>query len=264
MSTGDSYSGFAELYHRHLEITGRDDVAFYVNLARQADGPVLELGCGTGRTLIPCARAGAKITGLDLSEEMLGHCKSLLEKESPETGSNVTLVQGDMAEFRLGRKYRLITTPFRPFQHLATVEEQLSCLRCVREHLEHDGTFVLDIFDPDMEILTDYGRAEEFGEEPPFPMPDGTQVTVSYRNPSVDEVNQIVHCEMIFTRGMPGEKQERHVQEFIMRYTFRWEAEHLLHRAGFHVEELLGGYEGEPVGTGELVFICSLRQAGTR
>ncbi len=228
-------------------------------MARAAGGSVLELGCGTGRTLIPCARAGAPVTGLDLSPEMLAHCEMLLDGETEEVRNRVSLVQGDMADFHLGSKFRLITTPFRPFQHLATVEEQLSALGCVREHLEPGGRFVLDIFDPDLEILTDYGRAEEFGEEPPFPMPDGSVVTVTYRNPSVDTVKQIVHCQMIFTVESPGHAPSRHVQEFIMRYTFRWEAEHLLHRAGFQVLSVLGGYSGEQVGSGELVFICSLR-----
>ncbi len=74
METGDFYAGFAGLYHRHLEVTGRDDIAFYTQLARAAAGPVLELGSGTGRTLIPSARAGAVITGLDISKDMLDHC----------------------------------------------------------------------------------------------------------------------------------------------------------------------------------------------
>ena len=216
------------------------------------------MGCGTGRTLIPCARAGAEITGLDLSEDMLDHCRELLHEEPEDVRRRTKLVQGNMADFDLREKYELITIPFRPFQHLATVEEQLASLGCIRKHLKPQGKFVLDIFDPDLEILTDFERAQEFGEEPPFPMEDGTTVSVSYRNPSVDTVNQIVPCEMIFTGETPERTSFRHVQEFIMRYTFRWEAEHLLHRAGFTVNSVLGGYNGEPVGAGELVFICSL------
>jgi len=255
----DFYKGFARLYHRHLQVTGRGDIRFYTELARSTDGKVLEVGCGTGRTLIPCAKTGAEVTGLDLSEDMLGHCRELLDREPEEVRERVQLIRGNMADFHLGEKFELITLPFRPFQHLATVEEQLAALGCIREHLMPRGKLVLDIFDPDLEILTDFDRAKEFGEEPPFYMDDGTKVTVSYRNPSVDTVNQIVHCEMIFTGETPEHIPFRHVQEFIMRYTFRWEAEHLLHLAGFTVNSVLGGYEGEPVGSGELVFICSLR-----
>jgi SAM-dependent methyltransferase len=250
------YNGFAEYYHRHIEATGRRDVRFYTELYRNVGNPVLEIGCGTGRTLIPCAEAGAVITGLDLSEDMLSFCKSSIEASEKRISRNITLVNANMADFNLERKFKLITTPFRPFQHLATVEEQLSCLTCIHNHLESGGTFVLDLFDPDMDILTDTERVLEFGEEPPFFMKDGREVTVSYRNPSVDSVMQIVHCEIIFSVRHPNGTRERLVQQFVMRYTFRWEAEHLLARTGFRIKSVQGGYNREQVGAGELVFFA--------
>ncbi len=249
------YNGFAEYYHYHQKAVGRDDIRFYTELSRSKGGRVLEVGCGTGRTLIPCAQAGAEIVGLDLSEDMLSFCKREIEKESPEVQQRIKLVRGDMTNFKLDEKFDLITTPFRPFQHLGTVEEQLACLSCIREHLAPGGTFVLDIFDPDLEFLTDTDRASEFGDEPPFILTDGREVIVTYRNPSVDPVRQIVHCEMIFSVTYPDGRKQRHVQKFIMRYTFRWEAEHLLHRAGFKIRSVLGGYNSELVGSGELIFM---------
>ncbi len=250
------YNGFAEYYHHHLIAVGRDDIRFYTELARSNGGTVLEVGCGTGRTLIPCAEAGAAITGLDLSEDMLAFCRGTIKTKSPDIRNRINLVQADMTSFDLGRKFDLITTPFRPFQHLATVEEQLSCLSSIHQHLAPGGTFVLDIFDPDLEILSDKQRALEFGEESPFTLSDGREVSVTYRNPSVDPVSQIVHCEMIFSVKHPAGREERLIQEFIMRYTFRWEAEHLLHRSGFRVRSVLGGYNGEAVGAGELIIIA--------
>lgn len=250
------YNGFAEYYHYHLAATGRDDIRFYTELCRSTGGRVLEVGCGTGRTLIPCAKAGAEIVGLDLSEDMLSFCKKTAEAESKEIVDKITLVRKNMINFDLNRKFQLITTPFRPFQHLATVEEQLACLSSIRRHLTPGGTFVLDIFDPDLEILADTDRTQEFGEEAPFILNDGREVTVTYRNPSVNSVMQIVHCEIIFSVKHTDGRQERLVQEFVMRYTFRWEAEHLLHRAGFKIRSVLGGYNGEPVGSGELIFLA--------
>jgi len=249
------YNGFAEYYHNHLIAVGRDDIRFYSELARSNGGAVLEIGCGTGRTLIPCAEAGAEITGLDLSEDMLSFCRKTIKAKSPEVRNRIKLVKADMTSFDLGRKFDLITTPFRPFQHLATIEGQLSCLSSIHDHLAPGGTFVLDIFDPDLGILADTQRALEFGEEPPFVLSDSREVLVTYRNPSVDPVSQVVHCEMIFSVKHPGGREERLIQEFIMRYTFRWEAEHLLHRSGFKVKSVLGGYNSEPVGAGELIFI---------
>ncbi len=253
------YNGFAEYYHFHLAAVGRNDVRFYTELCRSTGGKVLEVGCGTGRTLIPCAKAGADVTGLDLSGDMLSFCRKAVNQESRNVNSRVELVKADMTSFDLGRKFQLITTPFRSFQHLATVEEQLAALSCIRSHSASGGTFVLDIFDPDLEILTDTNRAQEFGEEPPFILRDGREVTVTYRNPLVNPVMQIVHCEMIFRVKHSDGRHERLVQKFTMRFTYRWEAEHLLHRAGFRVRSVLGGYNGEPVGSGELIFIAEAR-----
>ncbi len=250
------YNGFAEYYDFHQQAIRRDDIRFYTELARTTKGPILEIGCGTGRTLIPSARAGADITGLDLSEDMLSFCRKELQKELPRKHEHIQLIKADMTNFSLNKKFNLITTPFRPFQHLATVQEQLDCLSSVKRHLNPNGLFILDIFDPDIDLLTDTQRAVEFGEEPPFIMPDKRSVKVTYRNYSVDTVNQITHCEMIFTVTHPNGITERLVQSFIMRYIFRWEAEHLLHRAGFKVLDIQGGYNSEPVGAGELVIFA--------
>jgi ubiquinone/menaquinone biosynthesis C-methylase UbiE len=114
------------------------DVAFYVEQAKDSGGPVLELGCGTGRVLIPTARLGLSCVGLDASAEMLA---VLREKNPPE---NLELVNGRMEAFDLGeRRFRLVTAPFRATQHLLDVDAQLSALENVRRHLAPGGAFVL-------------------------------------------------------------------------------------------------------------------------
>src|SRR5262245_10926748 len=99
------------------------DVAFYVEQARENGGPVLELGCGTGRVLLPTAQLGLSCVGLDASEEMLA---VLREKKPPQ---NVEIVNGRMETFDLGeRRFRLVTAPFRAMQHLLDIEAQLATL----------------------------------------------------------------------------------------------------------------------------------------
>jgi ubiquinone/menaquinone biosynthesis C-methylase UbiE len=98
-------------------------VAFHRELAREAGGPVLELGCGTGRVLLPIARDGIACTGLDSSEAML---EEFRRKSPPE---NLRLVRAPMQGFDLAEeRLRLIFSAFRSFQHLLTVEDQLACL----------------------------------------------------------------------------------------------------------------------------------------
>lgn len=94
----------------------RQDVPFYVEAARESGGPVLELGCGTGRVLIPTARAGIETVGFDLSAGMLEACQRRLRAEPPELRDRVSLHRGDMRNFDLGRTFRLVTIPFRPFR----------------------------------------------------------------------------------------------------------------------------------------------------
>ena len=91
-------------------------------------GPVLELDCGTGRVLIPTAREGIDITGIDLSEHMLDICRTKLAQESDEVQARTRIVRADTRDFDLGTQFKLMTIPFRPFQHLITVEDQLACL----------------------------------------------------------------------------------------------------------------------------------------
>src|SRR5687768_14738605 len=95
----EDYDFIAELYDHVTPYRERADVAFFVEEAAGAGGPVLEVGCGTGRVLIPTARARVEITGLDLSGHMLERCRASLSAESEEVRSRVTLVKADMRGF---------------------------------------------------------------------------------------------------------------------------------------------------------------------
>ena len=149
----DEYAEAAEYYDYVVPYATRGDVEFYVDEALAANDPVLELGCGTGRVLIPIARAGVTIHGLDGSSSMLERCSEKLATEPSNVRSRVALHQGDMRSFKLQKQFALITIPFRPFQHLLTVEDQLDCLRCIHSHLVDDGRLVLDLFNPSIDLL---------------------------------------------------------------------------------------------------------------
>src|SRR5574337_880664 len=134
-------------YYDHLPmVAGRADLGFYLELARSHGGPILELGCGTGRVLLPLARAGHCVAGLDLSEGMLSKCRAKLDAEPPAVRERVRLVQGSMTDFEVAETFCLIFIPFRPFQHLLAVDEQMACLRCAHRHLEPGGKLVVDFF----------------------------------------------------------------------------------------------------------------------
>lgn len=259
---GYSEYGFtAEFYDHVTPYRERADATFYVEMAQAAGGPVLEVGCGTGRVLIPTARAGVEITGLDLSPSMLAVCRRNLAQESAETQARVRLVEGDMRDFDLGQQFALITIPFRPFQHLETTEDQIKCLATIRRHLAPGGRLVLDLFNPSLPYLADPARLDEFGDEPEITMPDGRRVLRRARITARDYFNQVQDTELIYYVTHPDGSQERLVHSFPMRYLFRFEAEHLLARCGFKVEALYADYDRSSYGSkypGELIFIARL------
>ncbi|HEY6091913.1 MAG TPA: class I SAM-dependent methyltransferase, partial [Gemmatimonadales bacterium] len=147
-STYDAIPDFGLLYDSVPLYAARPDVDFYVEEAKAAGGPALEIGCGTGRILIPTARAGVTITGLDGSTEMLARARAKLAAEPAPVRQRATLVQADMRDFELGARFALITAPFRVVQHLITAEDQQRFLAAVRRHLAPGGRLVFDVFNP--------------------------------------------------------------------------------------------------------------------
>ena len=265
----DSLGGYddnpfiAEFYDSVVPYRDRQDVNFFVEMAQRAEGPVLELGCGTGRVLIPTANSGIEIVGLDASPMMLSVCREKLLTESSDVQAKVVgLVQGDMRAFELSRKFSLVTIPFRPFQHLLTVRDQMSCLENIRKHLVTGGKLVLDIFNPSLLLLADERYLQEHGEEPEFTTADGRKVVRRMRIVWRDYFNQITHNELIYYVTHPDAREERLVHEFPMRYLFKFEVEHLLARCNFQLETVYADYDKSPYGSkypGELIFVAKAK-----
>jgi SAM-dependent methyltransferase len=252
------YAFVADLYDYVTPYAARPDVDFFVAAAREAGGPVLEVGCGTGRVLIPTAQAGVPVTGIDLSTHMLAVCRERLAGEPQEVQARVTLAEADMRDFDLGRQFALATLPFRPFQHLTTVADQMACLETIHDHLQPGGRLILDIFNPKLEALTSDNVGVEEPLDEDFELPDGRRVRRSQRVNGRDHFQQVLDLELIYDVTYPDGREERLVHAFLMRYLFRFEAEHLLARCGFTVESLYAGYDKSPYGStypGELIFV---------
>jgi SAM-dependent methyltransferase len=248
----------AELYDLMPAYAGRGDTEFYLACAQEAGGKVLELGCGTGRVLIPLAVAGFGVIGLDLSEHMLARCRAKLEAESSEVRARVRLVQGDMRDFAFDERFALITTPFRPFQHLLEPADQLACLRCANQHLAPGGRLVLDLFQPNPLMLAGEQHMEETVDFADVPMPDGGTFTCSHRIAAFHRARQYNDVEMIYDVTRPSGEAKRLVHAFPFRYFFRYEVEHLLARSGFHIVAEFGDFDRSALGDGspEMIFIA--------
>lgn len=247
----------AQFYDHVYGPKERKDVDFYVDLAKETTGSVLELGCGTGRVLLPTARAGFDVTGIDLSEDMLEVLQTKLVDEPEDVQQRVRIVRADIRDFALGARFELVTVPFRPFQHLISIDDQLACLSCAHRHLEPGGRLALDVFDPNLGFLMNL-NTEEIEDSSPSRMPDGRTVARKHRTPAVDLHSQLMDMELIY-EITDAEKEERIVHAFKFRYFFRYEMEHLLARAGFELEALYSDFERSQYGSNrpeQLVFVA--------
>ncbi len=216
------------------------DVDFYRGLARDAGGPVLELGCGAGRVLLPIARDGIACTGLDSSEAML---EELRRRRPP---GNLRLVQGAMQDFDLGPdRFGLIFSAFRSFQHVLTVEDQLACLAAVRRHLAPGGLFAFDVFAPKLERIA---RVEEPEAEEARWKEDETEV-VRFTGVRRDPASQVMEVTFRYESRSPGRPPESETVRTKMRYFFR---------SGFRDVQIFGGFDRRPFDyfSGETVVLA--------
>jgi SAM-dependent methyltransferase len=195
--TVDSYRISAKYYDgAYAAMKDLVDVGFYCELARQYGGPVLEIGCGTGRILRAIAQEGIEIHGVDNSAPMLATLKESLTRENAEVRDRVSLHAGDMRDFRLGRRFPLVTIPFRPMQHMYTIQDQVRALASAAAHLEKDGILAFDVFYPKFERLPHHlGEEQLEAEWSPEP---GTLIRRFFRKDSFDKIQQSFTITFIF------------------------------------------------------------------
>jgi SAM-dependent methyltransferase len=247
------YVDYAEYYDAHVS---RIDIPFYLEYAEQCGSPILELACGTGRVLIPIAEAGYEIYGLDLSENMLDRCRSKVAERGLEGRAHLYLA--DMARFELPREdFGLAYIPVRSFMHLDTQAEQLACLERTFAHLRPRGLFIVDVYAPS------YRHMAMEPDQPFFlrresPLPNGHTVKRWDRFVRNDPALQINHSELRFEQyDTPGTLVRERTLPLTTRYTFRWEMQLLLERAGYELVDVFRDYDRNPYdGTGEIITVA--------
>ena len=223
------------------------DLPFYVDLAKKIGGPVLEMGCGTGRILLPIARAGIEIHGVDNSEPMLHVLRQHISKEPEEIQQRIVLQQGDMRSYRGRSKYPLVTIPFRAMQHMYTVEDQVSALQTAAFHLSDGGILAFDVFFPKFELMST-GIGEEVPEmEWPDASHPGRIVRRYFKKDSVDKVDQIFSFVFIY-RTYEGDKLIlEEAESFRLGYYTYPHLKALFRLAGLEAVEEYGSFAKAPL-----------------
>jgi SAM-dependent methyltransferase len=221
-------------------------VPFYIDVAQQQRGAVLELACGTGLLTVPIAARGLPTVGLDHSRAMLDAAKRRASAENVP----VKLLQGDMRDFALRREFNLIFVARNSLLHILSTADLHAVLKAVRNHLAPDGVFAFDIFNPDVRLL-----AKPAG--PRFPVMEAS--TSSFGVLSVETTNDYDSATQV-NRGTwfisSPERRDAWVVPMVLRSIFPQELPLLLSAAGLELTNRFGDLSRGPFGPGSRMQVC--------
>jgi SAM-dependent methyltransferase len=239
MSTTGAFRWVADLYDSYVTTTV--DVPFFVEKIGSAAGPILELMAGTGRLSIPMARAGAKLTSVDLSDPMLDKLREKLAAE----GLRADVVAADVAALDLARRdYDLVLLPFQSLGELVNVEDQRAALDRVAEHMAPDGRFICTMHNPPIRSQSVDGQLRLMGR---FPVKEQDRTLlfwmVQQMEPDSPVVSAVQLYELYDADGLLTEKRKLDVR---FRLVDQDEFLAMATDAGFAVETLYGNYDRSP------------------
>ena len=235
----DDYANFYDWENR--QTLDRRDVRFWQDMARRANGKILELGCGTGRVTLPIARIGARIVGIDRSAEMLSHARRRASRARINNG-HLSLLRADIRSlpFRKSARFDLVMAPYGILQSLVRESDLTATLASVAGVLSMRGVFGLDLV-PDLPVWKEYQNQVRFR---------GPRRGGKSRITLVESVRQDRERGLTIFDQQYIERQgrERRVREFslVFRTISVPQMAQRLERAGFRVTALLGDYGGRP------------------
>ena len=231
---------------RGLEL---NDIPFYLEEAKHARGPVLELACGTGRLTIPIAQGGIEVVGLDQSASMLASARA----KAAAAGVEIEWIEADCRQFQLGRRFALIFMAFNSMQHLHDPPSLAALFTQVRRHLALEGKFVFDVFNPSLAILTRDPSLRYIERQ--YEDPDGRGTITLEQTAVYDDAAQVNRVTWYFS--LPGEKDFR-VERLDVRCFFPQELDLLVGANGSHIEEKYGNFERKPFASGDMkqIVVC--------
>jgi len=261
----DNLEEFADGEAYDLEDASDAGAAFYLDLARETGGPVLEIACGTGRVAIPIARAGYAVTGMDVAPAMLARARAKAH------GLGARWIEADARTFDLGERFALVFLTGNAFQAFLTRADQAALLARVSAHLADGGLFAFETRNPRWREGGETGDAGGDGQfafletrlkETPagvYDDPRGRRVSLS-RTQVWDPVAQILHWTAYRRWGEAGGDQTR-VTRIAVRFTFPQELAALLHDGGFAIARCYGDWDLSPLAptSPSIIVVCRRR-----
>lgn len=173
MKESIKFDKVADLYDFYVKVDF--DIPFFLKETEPFTGEILELMCGTGRVSIPILASGKSMTCIDYAQAML----DALAKKIADKAYKANLLQMDVTELRLGKKFGLILLPFHSISEILSTELQIKALQAISQHLEDDGVFILTLQNPTTRLKVADGVARILGK---YPLKGGNQLVITYVN----------------------------------------------------------------------------------
>ena len=252
MSDYDSIAPFYDIEHAHFD----EDLDMYRNFAELCGGKILELASGSGRLLLPLAREGYTLTGVDTSAAMLNLAR--VELEQAGVMQRCQLVQQDMCTLQLPDKFRLALIALGSFGHIITRRSQQQALLAIRQHLSLGATFVLDISNEDARYMEQLSG--QMLHQGTWQQADGSYVT-HFLSPASAQTQHLLDLTHFYEVHRQGEAARRTVSQTSLYLFERNETELLLEQAGFRIKDVYGTYDFGPYEheSPRMIFIAEAR-----
>jgi SAM-dependent methyltransferase len=251
----DAFAPFYDADYRDYD----DDLQMIVDLAQSAGERALELGCGTGRVLVPLAAVGHLVTGVDRSAALLAQAEQKVKQA--RLSSHVQLVRDDLRTFHIEqRNFDFAYCVSNTLMHLTTQDDQLAVLANTARHLRPDGLLLLDLFNPDIVRLTEVAGLQELADQW-IDEESGAQV-FKWSVRRVDVAHQHQETIFIYEEILPDGRTQKRAIPFTLRFLWPSEAQLLLQMAGFAIEAVYGDFDGNPYddSSERLIFLARRTQ----
>ncbi|MFC1731891.1 class I SAM-dependent methyltransferase [candidate division KSB1 bacterium] len=249
------YDGLAKYYDTEWRNL-KQDIEFLRDEAKKREGPVLELACGTGRIMLPLARDGHEVWGIDNSEKMLTILDRKVNDLDAELAGRLHYSAQDMRDFSFDRKFNLIIIPFNSFLLLTERSDFDICLKNCYNHLQPGGTFIVDIFSPNFELCAIKEPKIQFLQH--FYDPATNKVVVQWEYAKRDMAKQLIDIDFLYEEYDRNGEVEQHTRNIKMSLIFRYEMRYLLEKSGFIVEQEFGDYDRSEIAavSPQLIYIA--------
>ncbi len=220
-----------------------DDLLMYSELANEYNGPIFEVGAGTGRVMFHLAKAGYEVHGIDIEPAMLDRARQIAEGQ-PALKKRLTFIQNDILKHKTDTRYPLVIVPYNGLMHFHEQEQQLKVLRRLHELTTDDGLLVLDLPNPADAFAAQDTDAMIF--EKTFLEPETGHLVMQYSVSTVDRTDQLIRINWIYDEVSGDGTVKRTLAPVTFRYFFYSEVRLLLQASGFTVEAVYGSPELDP------------------